>query len=145
LLRSVFGSGGAPLAQRQPRYPIPMPFPMPGGRKPAPPPPSNPPTRPGGGSGGSSSSGSRRGGADDRVNVAALRDITDDSGGRTEIIRYPRDLEPATAGIADELSKQYYIGYSAPGARDGRWHSIRLEVRNPNFHVRTRRGYVAGR
>jgi hypothetical protein len=77
--------------------------------------------------------------------VAALRDITDDSGGRTEIIRYPRDLEPATAGIADELSKQYYIGYSAPGARDGRWHSIRLEVRNPNFHVRTRRGYVAGR
>ena len=27
------------------------------------------------------------GGSDDRVNVAALRDITDDSGGRTEIVR----------------------------------------------------------
>ena len=39
------------------------------------------------------------------VNVAALRDITDDSGGRTEIVRGARDLDPATAGIADELSK----------------------------------------
>jgi len=132
--------------RQPPRYPIPMPFPVPGGRKPPPPPPPTTPTnpRPGGGSGGIGSS-SRRGGADDRVNVAALRDITDDSGGRTEIIRYPRDLDPATAGIADELSKQYYLGYTAPGARDGRWHSIRLELRNPAFHVRSRRGYVAGR
>ena len=63
------------------------------------------------------------------MNVAALRDITDDSGGRTEIIRYPRDLDPATAGIADELSQQYYMGYAAPGEKDGRWHTIRVEVR----------------
>ena len=143
-LRQPAGSAGA-LAQR-PRYPIPMPFPMPGGRKPAPPPPSSPPSppRPGGGSSGGYNGG-KRPGADDRVNVAALRDITDDSGGRTEIIRSPSDLDPATAGIADELSKQYYLGYAAPGARDGRWHSIRLEARNPAYHVRTRRGYVAGR
>ena len=44
--------------------------------------------------------------SDDRVNVVALRDMTDDSGGRTEIIRDARDLNPATASIADELSKQ---------------------------------------
>jgi hypothetical protein len=80
---------------------------------------------------------------DDRVNVTALRDITDDSGGRTEIIRDARDLDPATAGIADELSKQYYMGYAAPGPRDGRWHSIRVEVNNRNYRVRARRGYVA--
>ena len=30
---------------------------------------------------------------DDRVNVVALRDMTDDSGGRTEIVRDARDLE----------------------------------------------------
>jgi hypothetical protein len=83
--------------------------------------------------------------SDDRVNVAALRDITDDSGGRTEIVRSTRDLDPATAGIADELSKQYYLGYSATGPKDGRWHSIRVEVRNPSYHVRARRGYVAAR
>ena len=78
------------------------------------------------------------------MNVAALRDITDDSGGRTEIIRQPRDLDPATAGIADELSKQYYMGYAA-GAADGKWHTIRVEVRQPSYHVRARRGYIAGK
>ena len=139
----------------QPPRPIPLPFPMPGGRRPpaSPPPPvpqPQPPSpgptggggsRPRGGSGGGTSGGA----SDDRVNVAALRDITDDSGGRTEIVRWVRDLDPAVAGIADELSKQYYLGYAAASAKDGRWHSIRVEVRNPAFHVRARRGYVAGR
>ena len=135
--------------QRTPRQgpgrPTPFPFPFPGGRRPPPPPPApNPPTSPipGGGS-------SRyKGGADDRVNVAALRDITDDSGGRTEVIRWTRDLDSATAGIADELSKQYYLGYAASSAKDGRWHAIRVEVRSGQYgqyHVRARRGYVAGR
>jgi VWFA-related protein len=79
----------------------------------------------------------------DPVDVAALRDITDDSGGRTEIIREPQDLKPATAGIADELSKQYYLGYPAAAARDGRWHSIRVELKNKSYRVRARRGYTA--
>ena len=133
----------------QPPRPIPMPFPMPGGRRPPTQPtppivpqPPNPGPTGGGGSGGSHYKGAGR---EDRVNVAALRDITDDSGGRTEIIRWARDLDPATAGIADELSKQYYMGYAAQAAKDGRWHALRVEVRNPAFHVRARRGYVAGR
>ena len=138
------------LLQRQ-QPPRPYPFPIPGGRRPPtqPPPPvpmPQPPQGPtGGGSGGSSGSRWRGGSNDDRVNVAALRDITDDSGGRTEIIRYARDLDPATAGIADELSKQYYMGYSAQGPKDGHWHAIRVEVRNPSHHVRARKGYVAGK
>jgi VWFA-related protein len=82
--------------------------------------------------------------SDDRVNVVALRDMTDDSGGRTEIIRDPRDLNPATAAIADELSKQYNLGYQSPGKKDGRWHSIRVEVRRSSaYHVRARKGYMA--
>ena len=131
--------------------PIPLPFPIPGRRPPSQPPPpvpaprNPPPSGPTGGSGGSGGTRSRGMGADDRVNVAALRDITDDSGGRTEIVRSTRDLDPATAGIADELSKQYYLGYAASSEKDGRWHSIRVEVRNPSFHVRARRGYVATR
>ena len=68
------------------------------------------------GTGGVGGGGMMRGGADDRVNVVALREITDDSGGRTEIVRDPRDLDPATLSIADELSKQYYIGYPEPGS-----------------------------
>jgi Ca-activated chloride channel family protein len=81
--------------------------------------------------------------ATDHVNVAALRDLTDDSGGRTEIIRDPRDLNPATANIADELSKQYYLGYTSSGKKDGRWHAIRVEVRGAGYRVRARRGYIA--
>jgi hypothetical protein len=116
-----------------------LPFPTPGRRNP---PPTSPPRTPTGptpptGSGGYSSR------LDDRVNVAALRDITDDSGGRTEIVRSGRDLEPATTSVADELSKQYYLGYPAQGKRDGQWHTIRVEVRSGHHLVRARRGYVA--
>ena len=119
-----------------PRAPIPIPLPFPPGRGrgrgwPYPP------------TGGGTSGWPRSARGDDRVNVAALRDMTDDSGGRTEIIRDARDLNPSTASIADELSKQYYLGYQASGKKDGRWHAIRVEVRNRNYRVRARRGYVA--
>ena len=77
------------------------------------------------------------------MNVTALRDMTDDSGGRTEIIRDARDLNPSTANIADELSKQYYLGYPSSGKKDGRWHAIRVDARNASYRVRARRGYVA--
>ena len=132
---------GEPTLRRPPPQPprIPMPFPLPfpgtpGGRtRRFPPPP------PIGGTGGGSSV--RR--LDDRVNVAALREMTDESGGRTEIVREPRDLDPATSGIADELSKQYYLAYTSPGRNDGRWHSIRVEVKSRAYRVRSRRGYLA--
>ena len=84
----------------------------------------------------------RRGG-DERVNVQALREITDDSGGRTEVVRTGRDLEPATANIADELSRQYYLGYASTTKKDGRWHTIRVETRDKSLRVRSRRGYIA--
>ena len=69
--------------------------------------------------------------------------MTDDSGGRTEIVRDARDLNPATASIADELSKQYPLGYASTLPKDGRWHSIRVDVRDHSYHVRSRRGYSA--
>jgi len=81
--------------------------------------------------------------SNDRVNVDALRDITDDSGGRTEIVRSGRDLDPATANIADELSRQYYLGYASTGKKDGRWHAIRVELKDPSLHIRARRGFIA--
>jgi Ca-activated chloride channel family protein len=121
--------------RRQQRGPFPRPFPFPpGGRgRGWPQPPPQFPDR-----------GSWLQPCNDPVDVEALRDMTDDSGGRTEIIRQPRDLEPATAGIADELSKQYYLGYPAAGKKDGRWHSIRVELRDRSaYRVRARRGYVA--
>ncbi len=48
-----------------------------------------------------------------RVNPEALRDITGLTGGYTEVVRSAADLGPATARIADELNKQYTIGFSS--------------------------------
>ena len=127
----------------RPRQPVQVPTPRPFPGAPGPfggTPPTFPRQPPTGGGGGPF----RQGGvSDERVNVVALRDLTDDSGGRTEIIRDARDLNPATANIADELSKQYYLGYPSTGQKDGRWHSIRVELRNPAYRVRARKGYVA--
>jgi VWFA-related protein len=123
-----------PLAQ----MPLPFPFPgLPGGGRrgwpPAPPPRIVPPPN----------RGTWMRPCSDPVDVAALRELTDDSGGRTEIIREPRDLDPSTAGIADELSKQYYLAYPAVAPRDGQWHTIRVESKEKSYRVRARRGYVA--
>lgn len=124
-------SGSPPIVRPRPPFPVPFPFPGGGRRTPWPQPQPLPP-------------GAGRTAGDERVNVAALRDMTDDSGGRTEIVREPRDLDPATSSIADELSKQYYLGYAAPGWRDGRWHTIRVELSHSEpYRVRARRGYVA--
>jgi Ca-activated chloride channel homolog len=79
----------------------------------------------------------------DRVNADALRQITDDTGGRTEIIHEIRDLEGATTRIADELSQQYSLGYTGPGDKDGKWHRIRVVVSDPSATVRARAGYIA--
>lgn len=136
-------SGAAPRSGSRPagssssgasRPPVPSPFP---GRKPAaaPPKPTPPPVTRSTASAGSS----------DRVNVDALRAITDDSGGRTEIIYSHQDLDPATAGIASELSQQYFLAYSSSAPKDGRWHTIEVRVKKGNgtYRIRARRGFIA--
>jgi VWFA-related protein len=126
------------------RPPIPIPFPFPGAR-----PRGRFPQIIGGGPIiGGGSGGRQRGGGGwrnngERVNADALRAITDDTGGRTEIVRGFADLDGATTRIADELSKQYYLGYANTGEKDGRWHSIRVEVKDRRYTVRARKGYVA--
>ena len=78
-----------------------------------------------------------------RVNVDALNEITGQSGGRTEVVHATADLDVATANIAEELNSQDVLGYASPHPRDGQYHSIRVRVTNPGYHVRARSGYVA--
>jgi Ca-activated chloride channel family protein len=122
-------SNGGTTVRPPVQLPIPLPFPFPGGRR--------RPVFPQIGGTWSRSTSS------DRVNGDALRQITDDTGGRTEIVRGFDGLEAATSRIADELSKQYYLGYASTGEKDGRWHTIRVEVQDRRLNVRARRGYVA--
>jgi Ca-activated chloride channel family protein len=129
----ALGVDGTETSARRPTIqlpPMPIPFPVPGRRPQGRMPPI-------GGGGGVWTRGN------ERVNAEALRQITDDTGGRTEIVRSFRDLDGATARIADELNKQYYLGYAAAGEKDGRWHAIRVEVKDRRLTVRARRGYVA--
>jgi Ca-activated chloride channel family protein len=77
------------------------------------------------------------------VNAGTLRKLTDETGGRTEVVRGFRNLDQATARLADEFNQQYVLGYTSP-KRDGRWHTIKVEVqKKKGAKVRARAGYVA--
>ena len=84
-----------------------------------------------------------------RVNPYALREITDDSGGRTEVVHDSADLGAATARIADELNHQYVLAYTSVRAPDGQYHSIRVRVTPPRpprpRAARLRRNALASR
>ena len=78
-----------------------------------------------------------------RVNPEALREITGPSGGYTEVVRSAEDLGPATQRIAEELNKQYTLGYATTRPQDGSWRTLRVRVKNHEYMARSRRGYFA--
>ena len=78
------------------------------------------------------------------MNVVALRDMTDDSGGRTEIVRDAARSQSRDREHRRRTEQAVLPGLSRrSGKKDGRWHAIRVEVRNRSYRVRARRGYVA--
>jgi Ca-activated chloride channel family protein len=78
-----------------------------------------------------------------RVSPEALREITGPSGGYTEVVRSAEDLGPATQRIAEELNKQYTLGYATTRPQDGSWRTLRVRVKNHDYMARSRRGYFA--
>ncbi len=56
-----------------------------------------------------------------RVNPTALREITDTSGGRTEVVHSTVDIGEAAARIADELNHQYLLGYTSSHGADDKY------------------------
>jgi Ca-activated chloride channel homolog len=78
-----------------------------------------------------------------RTNPEALREITNESGGRTEVVSTSDELTAAAARIAEELNNQYVLGYTSPKGADGQFHSIRVRAGGGEYRVRARNGYVA--
>jgi len=73
-----------------------------------------------------------------------VREMAERTGGRDYPVRTLTDLAGVYKQIADDLRSQYSISYYPTNRdRDGRWRTIRVEVRAPNATVRTRSGYWA--
>jgi len=77
------------------------------------------------------------------VNIGALNEITGGNGGNTELVHQTAEIVDATARIADELNKQYVLGYHTVKPFDGSYRSIRVRSTNAAYRVRSRRGYIA--
>ena len=80
-----------------------------------------------------------------RINPQALREITNESGGRTEVVQSSAEIADATARIAEELNSQYLLGFTSAKGADGQYHSLRVRVPQGEYRVRARNGYVATR
>lgn len=73
-----------------------------------------------------------------------LRQLAQETGGRTFFPEQVEDLPEIYQRISDELSSQYTLGYvSKNPLRDGRWRRVVVRVDRPNVGARTKQGYYA--
>ncbi|MGE3889250.1 MAG: VWA domain-containing protein [Vicinamibacterales bacterium] len=73
-----------------------------------------------------------------------LRQLAQETGGRSYFVQRAEELSNVYGQIADELSSQYSMGYASKNPkRDGAWRKVLVQVSRPNTTVRTRRGYYA--
>jgi len=82
--------------------------------------------------------------AADGGDQSVAKRLTDDTGGRMIIVRSERNLEQAFDQISEELRSQYTLGYTPTNKKhDGGYRKIRVELKNKDYSVLTRRGYYA--
>lgn len=74
--------------------------------------------------------------------VRELRALTQNSGGYYFELRSGDDLAATFARVADELHRQYVIGF-VPLQLDGTRHTIEIETKRSGLTVRARRSFVA--
>ncbi len=73
-----------------------------------------------------------------------LRDLAQQTGGRSFFPERIDDLAAVYDQIAEELASQYVIGYvSKNNKRDGAWRRIVVRVTRPDLTARTKQGYFA--
>jgi VWFA-related protein len=70
--------------------------------------------------------------------------LTDETGGRMIVVRSEKNLEAAFDQISEELRSQYTIGYTPTNKKhDGSYRKIKVEMKDKDYSVLTRRGYYA--
>jgi Ca-activated chloride channel family protein len=80
------------------------------------------------------------------VDMKVLNQFGEASGGKAwEIAEaaFGRNMDAVLDTLAAELRSQYSIGYypNRP-KKDGKWHSVRIRVKNPDYLVRGRKEYL---
>ena len=80
------------------------------------------------------------------VDMKVLNQFGEASGGRAWEISeatFGRNLDAVLDTIAAELRSQYSIGYyPTRPAKDGKWHSVRIRMKNPDYMARGRKEYL---
>jgi VWFA-related protein len=71
-----------------------------------------------------------------------LRELAAESGGGYFALTGTEQLGPVFAQVADELHRQYLIGFDAPEA-DGQLHQLSVRLKPQGLTARARRSYVA--
>ncbi|HYN09702.1 MAG TPA: VWA domain-containing protein [Vicinamibacterales bacterium] len=81
------------------------------------------------------------------VDMKVLNQFGEASGGRAWELpeaAFGKKLDAVLDTIAAELRSQYSIGYYPTNpVKDGKWHSVRVRMKNPDYVVRARTGYLA--
>jgi Ca-activated chloride channel family protein len=73
-----------------------------------------------------------------------MRQLAQETGGKSYFPARLEDLNDVYGQIADELASQYTIGYTSKNAkRDGAWRRVVVQIARPNATTRTKRGYYA--
>lgn len=73
-----------------------------------------------------------------------LRQLAQETGGRSFFPNDAKDLGEIYQKIADELSSQYTLGYTSKNPkRDGRWRRIVVRINRADVTARTKQGYYA--
>jgi Ca-activated chloride channel family protein len=73
-----------------------------------------------------------------------LRQLAQETGGRSFFPQRPEELADIYGVIADELSSQYTIGYAPSNQRrDGAWRRLNVQINRQGTAARTKRGYFA--
>ena len=73
-----------------------------------------------------------------------LRQLAQETGGRSFFPQKAEELSDIYGVIADELSSQYTLGYApANQRRDGAWRRLNVQVNRQGTAARTKRGYIA--